>query len=361
MRRPPPCFLRFSNFYFLFSILLISCGVPGPPVPPTPKIPIPPNDLASEQRGEQVVLRWTLPLLHTDGTRITSGQRVEIYRWFTESLENLRERFASEARLLYVVPEDSLEIFARDGGIEFVDPLRPRQLAQQAGRYAVYGIKALNRRNQDAGFSNLVTVRLHPIPAPIARIEGRVAEQAIELDWTPPERTTSGTQLGAIAGYCVYRSSGSGESWQLMATSPGPRFADTSFQFGETYRYLVRTLAQFDGDTVESGDSAILTVSPRDVFPPPPPSNLIAIATAGRVDLTWDASRAPDLAGYLVYRSDSPEGKYERLTPEPLTAQSFGDTQVAPGKTYSYVVTAVDREQNESVFSQPSAATVPAS
>jgi fibronectin type 3 domain-containing protein len=78
------------------------------------------------------------------------------------------------------------------------------------------------------------------------------------------------------------------------------------------------------------------------------------------VDLTWDASTAADLAGYLVYRSAQPEGEYQRLTAGPIPVQSFGDAAVEPGKTYYYAVTAVDRTGNESARSAPAAVTVPA-
>lgn len=351
---------RLSAFFFFLSVFFLSCGVVGPPVPPTPKIPGPPQDLVAEQRGEQVVLRWTLPALHTDGTRAARGQRVEIYRWFTDSPANLNERFGTEAQIVYVVPEDVLGQFLQEDRVEFADPMGGRQLKEQAGRTAVYGVKALNQKDEAAGFSNLAAVRLYPAPAPVSEMEARVTERALVLHWRAPEETTSGTPLPALAGYRVFRKRQAEEEWKVVATPLTSEYADTDFRFGETYQYRVRAVAQYGNDQVEGLDSTSLSVTLQDVFAPPAPENLVAIASRGRVDLTWDATTAADLAGYLVYRSAQPGGEYQRLTAEPILVQSFGDPAVEPGKTYYYAVTALDRAGNESARSAPAAATVPA-
>lgn len=355
----PPAYVGFSLFLLSSVILLFACGVPGPPVPPTPKIPTPPRDLVAEQQGERIRLRWSLSLLNTDGTRIRHGQRAGVFRWFTDSLDGIAERFAAEAGSAYVIPEDVLERFVRDGQVEFTDPLGPRRLADQAGRYAVYGVKVMNRKDEAAGFSNLAAVHIFPVPRLIAAIETRVTEETIELNWAAPSRTTSGTPIPVIAGYRIYRRRDPAQGFALIATAPTPHYADRDFQFGQTYEYRVRTLARFDSDTIESEDSAVASVTPRDVFPPPAPSNLVAIATPGRVDLTWDATLAADLAGFFVYRSYDSGGDHQRLTPTPVPVPSFSDTEVAANTTYYYVVSAVDRAGNESPFSEPAATPPP--
>ncbi len=314
----------------------------------------------AEQHGEQVVLRWTLPALHTDGTRVTGSQQIEIHRWFAGSSENLSERFGVEAQLIYVIPADVASRFEREGKIEFADPLGPRRLAEQAGRYAVYGIKVLNRKDEAAAFSNLVAVRVYPVPTAVAKIETEVSERAIRLRWTPPSETTSRTPVPAIAGYRVYRGPEQAEKLQPVTTVSTTDYTDTNFRFGETIYYRVRAVAQYGEEQVEGVDSAIVSVTPQDVFAPPTPENLTAIASRGRVDLTWDASPAADLAGYVVYRAEQPEDGYRRLNPEAVVVQSFGDTGVAAGKTYYYAVTAVDRRGNESARSQSAVVTVPA-
>jgi fibronectin type 3 domain-containing protein len=195
-------------------------------------------------------------------------------------------------------------------------------------------------------------LRVYPVPVAIADGWARVTERAIELQWTAPARTSSGTPLEAIAGYQIYRSqSGEEGSFQLVGTSPTARYEDTQFSLGQRYVYRLRTLAQFGVETVESESSRPVEVEARDIFPPPAPGELVAIGSPGRIDLTWDASAASDLAGYFVYRRLESGQDYARLVGEPLRVQSFADTQVDPEKRYAYVVTAVDQTGNESLFS----------
>lgn len=330
----------------------MGCGVPGPPVPPTPKIPQPARDLVTRQSGERVVLRWTVPRLHTDGTRMEGPPKMEVLRIFAPDDVPSEENFAAEARVAYSLPPNVVSSFLHTDIVVFPDVLGPDVLRQQGGKKAVYAVRAVNEKGQSAGLSNLAAVPVYPVPMPIARVETKVTERAIELRWQPPVRTTSGTPVEAVAGYQVYRSeTGEPGSFALHGTAGTARYEDTQFRFGQRYFYFVRTLAQYGADTVESENSAIAAVLARDLFPPPVPANLIAVASAGRIDLTWDASAAADLAGYFVYRSIEPGKGYERLNREPLQVQSFADTTVQTGTRYYYLVTALDAEGNESPFS----------
>ncbi|MFQ5776964.1 MAG: fibronectin type III domain-containing protein [Terriglobia bacterium] len=327
-------------------------------MPPTPKIPQPATGLVARQVGERVLLRWTLPRLHTDGTRLEGPPRLEVHRAFLPAPPAGEEEFEAAAQVAYVIPTQLVPTFLRNEIVVFPDLLGAETLRREAGGQAVYGIKTLNDKGQSIGFSNLVAVRVYPVPRPIAGITFDVTERAIELRWSPPTRTTSGTPLEAVAGYEIYRSpSGEEGSFALHGTSATARYRDEQFRFGGDYFYRIRTLAQFGADTVESASSVTVEVRPRDVFPPPAPVNLIAIVGPGRIDLTWDASAATDLAGYYVYRSRQAGAGYKRLNPQPLVAQSFSDTPVEPGTRYFYVVAAVDAEGNESPFSAEAAAT----
>jgi len=90
----------------------------------------------------------------------------------------------------------------------------------------------------------------------------------------------------------------------------------------------------------------------------PVPANLSAAADgAASIALNWDA--APETAeGYNVYRSNSANGVFARVNTEPVTVASFKDTELSPGTTYYYMVTAV-YEAGESAASQVSSAETP--
>ncbi len=327
-------------------------------MPPTPKIPEAARELTARQAGERVLLRWTLPRLNTDGTRLDGPPKMEVLRTFVADAVPDEDAFTAEAKVAYALPPQVVKSFLHTDIVAFPDVLEPSLLREQAGRTAVYAVRAVNEKGQSVGLSNLVAVRVYPVPAPVAVIATRVTERAVELRWDAPTRTTSGTPVEAIAGYQVYRSeTGAPGSFALHGTAGTTHYQDTQFRFGQKYFYSVRTLAQYGADTVESESSVTVEVTARDLFPPPVPANVIVIAGAGRIDLTWDASAASDLAGYLVYRSVESGQGYERLTPEVLRALSFADVNAKAGTRYYYVVTAVDAEGNESAFSAEVSAT----
>jgi fibronectin type 3 domain-containing protein len=136
-----------------------------------------------------------------------------------------------------------------------------------------------------------------------------------------------------------------------------PAYQDMNFAIGHSYLYLVRAVAQFGSDTVESVDSNDAVVTAMDVFPPAAPEGLVAIiipATPGvpaYVELSWSISPEADLAGYEIYRSEQPDTPGGRLNGELLSAPTFRDMNVAAGRQYFYRVRAVDHAGNESPFS----------
>ncbi len=87
---------------------------------------------------------------------------------------------------------------------------------------------------------------------------------------------------------------------------------------------------------------------PDDVIPPDAPADLIAISLQSGISLDWDDNIEEDLFGYHVYRSESSDSGYSRLTGNPVRSSTYTDTSVPPGITFYYRVSAVDRNGNES-------------
>lgn len=86
-----------------------------------------------------------------------------------------------------------------------------------------------------------------------------------------------------------------------------------------------------------------------DTVPPAAPSNLMASAGAGKVQLEWTANSEPDLRGYNVYRSTtSPVSINTPINLFPITSPSYVDENVTAGTQYYYAVTAIDTSANES-------------
>jgi hypothetical protein len=92
----------------------------------------------------------------------------------------------------------------------------------------------------------------------------------------------------------------------------------------------------------------------------------VAIALSGTgaaqvshsVDLAWTPSTST-VIGYNTYSSTVSGGPFVKLNSTPMATSSYTDTTVQSGKTYYYVVTAVDSSNNESSYSNQASATIP--
>jgi fibronectin type 3 domain-containing protein len=123
---------------------------------------------------------------------------------------------------------------------------------------------------------------------------------------------------------------------------------------------------EYPGKTLESADSNVLVVMPKDVFPPAAPLGLVVAVvltqggTPAHLELSWAISPETDVAGYNIYRSEQAGAPGTRLNNELLLAPAFSDMNIQPGRRYFYSVTAVDRSGNESPKSAVVSGGVPA-
>jgi subtilisin family serine protease len=77
----------------------------------------------------------------------------------------------------------------------------------------------------------------------------------------------------------------------------------------------------------------------------------------GRVDLSWQPSTLPTLAGYNVYRSTTSGGPYTRLNSALLTGAAYADLNVTNGVPYYYVVKLLTTDLYEAPYGSETAAT----
>jgi hypothetical protein len=362
----------------LMCVCITACGAPGVPTPPRPVLPKPVTDLAARQQGSAVILTFTLPKKSDENETLAEPPAIEIFRG---------ERAAGAAakmttQLIYTVPSTLVDTYIKEGLIEFRDPLKPASLH---GQDIVYMVRTRASTKRASADSNVVSVRTLPVPpAPTVFHVTALKENAIELAWTAPRAESNG---GGIAGYRVYRGELAADApaptsensdvsksklsvpIALLGPAAGNSFRDSDFSFGTTYVYVVRSVADEQGQPVESSDSAPLILTPKDTFPPAAPQRLIAVplpgenqatgAAAGYIELSWAINQEPDLQGYWVYRSEQPDTPGQRINTNLLLTPTFRDITAVQGKQYTYRVTAVDRSGNESSFSSPVTAAVP--
>jgi hypothetical protein len=375
---------RISIFYFLFFIFVFvaGCGAPGEPVPPSPPVPVAIADLSAGQAGDGAQLVFTLPAKSITGEKLAAPPAVEILRGAVK-LDGSAD--SKTFRVVYTIPGALVESYRSEGQVRFTDPISPEETKAHPGGKVAYTVRTRASQKRASANSNVVTVRVFPVPERIASIEARVTEPAIELSWPAPTRTSAGEPLNStITGYRVYRaqvnasvpvsaptssaqsSSQGKEEMHFVALSrtETTSYSDTTFNFGHTYLYMVRSVIQVEGNELESSDSQSVTVAPQDTFPPAAPQGLVGAvlpgSTAGTVlvDLSWSINLETDLAGYRVYRSEQEGTRGQLLTADLLPTPAIRDTSVEPGHRYWYTVTAVDRAGNESTPSAPLAVDV---
>ncbi len=356
-------------FRFLFCIFLFSagCGAPGEPVPPSPPVPAAIRDLTARQAGDGVQLAFTLPTNSISGEKLTSPPAVEILRG-TVGPDGSAD--GKSFKIVYTIPGALVESYRADERVRFTEPIAPEETKSHPGSAVTYVVRTRASQKRASADSNVVSLRVFPVPAPIAAVEARVTESAVEMTWPAPSGTAAGEPVAAITGYRIYRSeirpsaaasspqdhsTGKPESFTtLLASSETNSYRDTSAVFDHTYVYTVRSAIQAEGNELESSDSQPVTVTPRDIFPPAAPQGLVAALLPGSapgtvlVDLSWSLNLETDLAGYRVYRSEQEGTRGQLLSPDLLPTPAVRDTSVVPGHRYWYSVTAVDRAGNES-------------
>ena len=359
-----------GGILLLFFLCVAGCGAPGEPTPPSPPVPMAITDLTAHQAGDGALLTFTMPSKSIRGERLAQPPAVEILRG-TLKPDGTAE--PNSYRVVYTIPGSLVESYVSEGHLQFTEPLGPEETKAYPGNIIVFLVRTRASFKRASADSNTVSVRIFPAAERIAAVEARVTEEAIELRWAAPARTSGGEPLTALAGYRIYR----GEldpavaeaaakdiaqaKWKVPLKLLGPAdsnsYRDGAFEFGKTYLYIVRSVVLAEGSSLESSDSSPVVVAPLDTFPPGAPQGLVAAVLPGAepgtllADLSWSINLETDLAGYRVYRSGQQGTRGQVLTPELLPTPSVRDTSVQLGQRYWYSVTAVDRAGNESAAS----------
>jgi len=366
----PRC--TFSVLYVLIFVVMASagCGVPGEPVPPSPPIPMPVTDLSATQLGDGVLLTFTLPSKSTHNEKLTTTPTLEILRG------SIRPDGLPDTRSLHVVdtvPGSVLGSYIQAGKVQFLERYAAEQMRGRPAQTAVFGVRTRVNERKTSANSNTVVLSLYPVPAPINTLQAHVTEKSIDLSWTAPTETSAGEPLPGGVSFFVYRgeidpaSEAAAEKdlhaavWKApslqIGTTTTTEYQDTGFDWGKTYVYTLRSAISMNGVLLQSGDSRPVILTPKDIFPPAAPEDLVSAVLPGTrpetrvVDLSWAINLETDLAGYRVYRSERENERGQLLTPNLLPSPAYRDSDVASGARYWYTVTAVDRAGNESTGS----------
>jgi fibronectin type 3 domain-containing protein len=371
-------------FYSLFSVFAslqaVGCGAPGEPAERKAPIPVAVTDLAASQQGNDVILVFTLPKESVERKPLKQLPAVEVYRCFApfSGTTNAPHPVAApiNSDLLVTIPPELVDHFADRGQFRYVDSLSAEDLKQYPDSQVVYVVRTRTSSKKVSAESNQVSVGIEPAPDPITDLSATTTRDAAVLTWTAPQKTIAGTQP-PIATFSIYRAEGidaqpissvpagtpaasdQKPNFAHIADAPAAPFSDAQAEFGKTYIYSVRTVAQYAHVRVESADSNFTSVARLDTFPPPTPEGLVAALipadgqTSAYLDLSWSINPDNNIAGYNIYRSEGAGTNKTKLNSAFLLTPAFRDMNVLSGRHYLYTVTAVDRAGNESPESAP--------
>lgn len=366
-------------------LLVVACGKRGDPRPPVPIIPRATSDLVVAQRADKIVLTWSYPSLTTAGRSLTTLRRVVVYRHYEEAPPETATR-----------PADTLQPGVPDPLLQFkgVPTLAPAQFAKLAtrldsiesanlqaatvgstlvftdeapfrspsGRPRRYTYAVVTEGIADKGdFSNLAVIVPLDAAIPPSTLKAIANPGGVTLEWPAPTASVTGGSGPVIIGYNVYRTAGSEATSNLESPLNASPLTATTFTdtppYGE-HQYRVTAVAFTGPPRIESLPSPPATVLFRDLVAPPAPTNVSELVETRIIRLVWDAVDAPDLDGYNVYRYEATSRL--KMTPTfALKSPVFGDESPNPGIEYTYAVTAIDKNGNESAETKSRPVLVP--
>jgi predicted small lipoprotein YifL len=341
----------------LLLSFMTGCGKQGPPLPPLRNVPAPAKDLTVAQRGPRVVLSFSYPKTTPGGAALGGITGVELYE-LARPAPSTGTPPAVDPKQFTALAKKPITLQQADigpatlGDRLVLDLPVPEPLPQPAeARY--YSVRTLGPDGSESELSNQVAVVLKAPPAAPEKVEVTPEAGGVRVNWTA---------VPSVLGYAVYRR-GAQERVQakpiaLIAGAETVTYTDPSAQFGQSYIYSVTAVTQRE-PFLESAIQKEQEVRYVDRFAPPVPTDVVALAQAGRVRLVWKTVEAVDLAGYLVFRRLNEASEFDKITASALVTPEFSDTDVVSGKTYVYRVKAIDTAGNESDPSPAAVAQVP--
>ncbi|MGW2618332.1 fibronectin type III domain-containing protein [Streptomyces sp. NPDC001500] len=152
-----------------------------------------------------------------------------------------------------------------------------------------------------------------------------------------------------LAGYRLYRRTGSTGPWSLRNSTPitGATFTDTPPATGATYEYALGAVDRSGNPSPMSSPTRVVSA---DKTAPGAPTGLTAVHDDSGARLSWSA--VSGASSYEVQRSLALEGPFSSVS-TPTQSTVWTDSSAAAGTTYHYRVRALDIAGNASPYSAP--------
>ena len=346
----------------LVLLVLPACGRKGTPVAPEQRLPQPVHDLRGVVRDGGIELSWTLPQRRVDNTRLINPGLARVFRAEDSGQGEPRaamlkdDRVAGYTEVATIRLADPASPLVRSGRVAITDR---RNLA--VGHRYTYVVLTADAQGRSSPPSPRLSLTFSAAPLPPADFRVEPGDREARLSWKPPAALTDGGVISEPLVYEILRApSADAAPAPVARTTPGTTsMTDRNLENDHTYYYAVRAIRRDGSTQVEGEPTTTAAVTPADVTPPPPPTDLVAIPSEGTVRLSWTPSTAADVAAHVVYRGRA-GGPLERVGAVRAPGSTFTDQNVPPG-VWRYAVTAQDAgaRANESRPSNDVTVTVP--
>ncbi len=313
---------------------LAGCGYVGPVVPPSPRIPLAVTNLAAMERGDQIVITFSIPARTVDSLPIEEFSEIDLR--IGPSVRPFDLALWENAAHAYRLPSPAGRQDEDQEAGKSLPLTKNIPAAEWEGkRIEILVRTAGEKRTHFSDWSNRVALDVvTPLQPP--KLNVQATADGYKLTWT--------TGTGARR-YQIFRQGPGEKTPTVNGISEKSEYVDGTAQWSTPYLYSV--VAQ-SGD-VESLPSNPVAADSPDTFAPAAPIGLVALAGPTSVELSWSRNGEIDLKGYELFRSKD-GGQFQRQG-ELLTLPSFSDRSVEHGKHYRYAVGAVDQKGNVSARS----------
>lgn len=334
----------------LLNLLLVGCGTPAAPAPPSLDLPEPVANLTVTRAGDRLTFSWAQPKRNTDKLLLKGDVDVKLCRCGAQA---------------ECAPID--EVYVSPGKDKRVDIALPSDLASGEPRPVAFAVNSFNRMKRSAGLSNKAWVIAGAAPNRVEGLAVKQQRQGAALSWQPQPGAQQAVRLIRRRLSAPLKPKPQSNTKALLGPPDEPetmsflvdegnggKAIDRTARVGESYEYtaerVVRVKVKEETLELKSGVSAAAKLDVHDIYPPSSPEGLVAVASGEEgqraIDLSWQPSISTGLvspvAGYIVYRREGGEGEWERVSGVGLVSgPAFNDANVSVGHSYSYAVSAV--------------------